>query len=80
MRHDGMRRVLTILRTLQSGGQYSLYGLADEHGVNPRTIRRDLELLSAVGYPICKAPESGDGPRGYWWIESARSATPHAKA
>ena len=40
--------------------------LAERHGTNVRTIRRDLEGLEAVGLPIVEEP--GDGKKKRWRV------------
>jgi predicted DNA-binding transcriptional regulator YafY len=52
-RHVGLQRVLRLAQQLQ-GARYvpSLIDLARETGVSTRTVRRDLELLEAVGWPL----------------------------
>lgn len=55
MRNSALVRVLKIMRTLD--GRHirpSLDGLASEHHVSTRTIRRDLEALAAAGVPVPK--------------------------
>lgn len=52
-RNEGLRRVLQLLRRLD-GLRYapSLQVLAEELAVNPRTVRRDLELLESCGLKV----------------------------
>lgn len=69
MRHDALRRVLRVLFTLEQGGRYTLYELAAEHQVCPRTIRRDLQALEAAGVPIAKSPDSGFCDERVWWVQ-----------
>ena len=57
MAQDGSRnaqlvRVLSILRDLDRLGGLDLYELARRHGTSVRTIRRDLEALEEVGFPL----------------------------
>ena len=65
-RNDGLMRVLTILRLLEARGRYRVDTLAEQFGVHVRTIRRDLEALQRVGYPITY--EDRDDGRRYWWL------------
>ena len=54
-RNEGIRRLLHLARRLEHAHYApSLVELAREFRVNPRTIRRDLELLEDVG---CHVPQ-----------------------
>lgn len=74
MRNAGLRRVLNLIAVLKDG-RHTLPELAQRFNVSERTIRRDLIALQEVGVPVCRTPDSDDGPRGVWWI---RDATPEA--
>ncbi|MFC3962450.1 helix-turn-helix transcriptional regulator [Nocardia jiangsuensis] len=45
-------RVLTLLGLLQQRRVWTGDELADRLGVTPRTVRRDVERLRAIGYPV----------------------------
>jgi biotin operon repressor len=49
---DTTGRLLSILSLLQSGGIWSGPQLAERLGVTVRTVRRDVERLRDLGYPI----------------------------
>ena len=59
-------RQWTILRELESSRRLTLDEMAEKTGVTIRTIRRDLEALQFVGFPIYD--EVYDGKR-YWLLE-----------
>ncbi|MCX5110939.1 YafY family transcriptional regulator [Streptomyces sp. NBC_00378] len=56
-------RVLTLLGLLQQRQVWTGPELADRLGVTPRTIRRDVERLRALGYPVHAAQGVGGGYR-----------------
>ncbi len=66
-RSEGLVRVLAMLRLLQGHRRYSLEELSMRFTVSTRTIRRDLDLLQRVGYPV-QHEERGDGGNGNWWL------------
>lgn len=68
-----MIRVLSLLRDLRRDGHVSIAEVAARYGVHTRTIRRDFAALQEVGYPICRAPESGPGDAGRWWLKGKRA-------
>src|SRR5918911_1367198 len=45
-------RLLELLSLLQARREWSGAELADRLGVGPRTIRRDMERLRRLGYPV----------------------------
>ena len=59
-------RQWTILRELESSRRLTIDEMAEKTGVTTRTIRRDLEALQLVGFPIYD--EVYDG-RKYWLLE-----------
>ncbi|MEU5219836.1 WYL domain-containing protein [Streptomyces sp. NPDC020807] len=56
-------RVLTLLGLLQQRRLWTGPELADRLGVTPRTVRRDVERLRALGYPVHAAQGVGGGYR-----------------
>lgn len=56
-------RVLTLLGLLQRRRVWRGPELADRLGVTPRTVRRDVERLRALGYPVHAAQGAGGGYR-----------------
>src|SRR4051812_45565134 len=60
-----MIRILSIIREMDRVDGVDLYELAERHGTNVRTIRRDFEAIEAVGLPLA---EEQDGKRKKWRI------------
>jgi predicted DNA-binding transcriptional regulator YafY len=56
-------RLLALLSLLQTRREWSGPELADRLEVGPRTIRRDVEKLRSLGYPIEAAPGIAGGYR-----------------
>jgi len=54
-------RVLQVLALLQSRPVWSGGELAERLGVTVRSIRRDVERLRSLGYPVNAAPGAGGG-------------------
>jgi len=54
-------RVLRLLSLLQSRRLWSGPDLADRLGVSARTLRRDVEHLRDLGYPVRARPGTGGG-------------------
>ncbi|WP_067170061.1 helix-turn-helix transcriptional regulator [Microtetraspora niveoalba] len=54
-------RVLTLLGLLQQRHLWTGPELADRLGVTPRTVRRDVERLRALGYPVRAVQGVGGG-------------------
>ncbi|MGW0803400.1 helix-turn-helix transcriptional regulator [Nonomuraea sp. NPDC002799] len=54
-------RVLTLLGLLQQRQIWTGPELADRLGVTPRTVRRDVERLRALGYPVHASQGLGGG-------------------
>jgi predicted DNA-binding transcriptional regulator YafY len=59
-------RQWTILRELESSRRLTIDEMAEKTGVTTRTIRRDLEALQFVGFPLYD--EVYDGKK-YWLLE-----------
>ncbi|MBO2462103.1 helix-turn-helix transcriptional regulator [Actinomadura violacea] len=56
-------RVLRLLGLLQARPSWTAAELAAELGVTDRSVRRDVERLRALGYPVHAAPGVGGGYR-----------------
>src|SRR3982751_5795814 len=54
-------RVLTLLGLLQQRPVWTGPELADRLGVTPRTVRRDVERLRTLGYPVQASQGVGGG-------------------
>lgn len=58
-----IERVLRLLALLQQRPSWTAGELGDELGVTDRTVRRDVERLRAVGYPVHATAGVGGGYR-----------------
>ena len=56
-------RLLALLSLLQLRREWTGHELADRLGVGPRTIRRDVDKLRSLGYPVEAAPGVAGGYR-----------------
>ncbi len=56
-------RLLSLLSLLQMRREWTGAELADRLGVGPRTIRRDVDKLRSLGYPVEAAPGVAGGYR-----------------
>ncbi|POX36818.1 DNA-binding transcriptional regulator [Streptomyces sp. Ru73] len=54
-------RLLRLLSLLQAHREWSGADLAERLGVTPRTVRRDIERLRELGYPVHSAPGTAGG-------------------
>ncbi|MET7763388.1 YafY family protein [Streptomyces sp. NPDC005336] len=54
-------RLLRLLSLLQAHREWSGADLADRLGVTPRTVRRDIDRLRELGYPVHSAPGTAGG-------------------
>ncbi|MER7397322.1 YafY family protein [Streptomyces sp. NPDC000151] len=54
-------RLLRLLSLLQAHREWSGADLAGRLGVTPRTVRRDIERLRELGYPVHSAPGTAGG-------------------
>ncbi|MEU4922544.1 YafY family protein [Streptomyces parvus] len=54
-------RLLRLLSLLQTHRDWSGADLADRLGVTPRTVRRDIDKLRELGYPVNAARGTGGG-------------------
>ncbi|WP_255952718.1 helix-turn-helix transcriptional regulator [Streptomyces odontomachi] len=60
---DTSARLLRLLSLLQAHREWPGQDLADRLGVTPRTVRRDVERLRELGYPVHASPGTGGGYR-----------------
>lgn len=65
-------RLLRLLSLLQSRREWSGRELAERLGVTERTLRRDIERLRALDYPVFSAT----GTFGGYWLASGRNLPP----
>ncbi|OXY96082.1 helix-turn-helix transcriptional regulator [Streptomyces diastatochromogenes] len=54
-------RLLRLLSMLQAHREWSGAELAERLGVTPRTVRRDVDRLRELGYPVNASPGTGGG-------------------
>lgn len=54
-------RLLRLLLVMQNGGRFTAADLAERLGVSPRTVLRDLEVLSGAGVPVFGVRGPGGG-------------------
>ncbi len=69
---DVSRRMLTLLSTLQDGQTWSGADLAARLGTSPRTLRRDVDRLRDLGYPVRAQP----GPGGHYRLVAGTAMPP----
>ncbi|MGH3824731.1 MAG: helix-turn-helix transcriptional regulator, partial [Pseudonocardiaceae bacterium] len=60
---DTSSRMLRLLSFLQNCRDWSGPRLAERLDVSPRTLRRDIERLRELGYPVRAIPGVGGGYR-----------------
>ncbi|MFJ3637486.1 helix-turn-helix transcriptional regulator [Streptomyces sp. NPDC090112] len=60
---DTSARLLRLLSLLQTRREWSGPELAERLGVTPRTVRRDVDRLRELGYPVNATPGTGGGYR-----------------
>src|SRR4051812_40508067 len=65
-------RMLTLLSLLQDGRAWPGAELADRLGTTPRTMRRDVDRLRELGYPV----ESARGPGGNYQLVAGQAMPP----
>ncbi|MGC9537833.1 helix-turn-helix transcriptional regulator [Streptomyces sp. UG1] len=58
---DTSARLLRLLSLLQAHREWSGADLAERLGVTPRTVRRDIDRLRELGYPVNASPGTGGG-------------------
>ncbi|MEU6893703.1 YafY family protein [Streptomyces sp. NPDC046557] len=54
-------RLLRLLSLLQAHREWTGPALAERLGVTPRTVRRDVDRLRELGYPVNASPGTGGG-------------------
>jgi predicted DNA-binding transcriptional regulator YafY len=69
---DPSRRMLALLSTLQDGRSWSGSDLAARLGTSPRTLRRDVDRLRELGYPVQARP----GPGGHYQLVAGTAMPP----
>ncbi|WP_394825780.1 helix-turn-helix transcriptional regulator [Pendulispora albinea] len=69
---DPSRRMLQLLSLLQSGRSWGGHDLAERLGVSARTLRRDMDRLKELGYPV----ETARGPEGYYRLTAGKAMPP----
>jgi predicted DNA-binding transcriptional regulator YafY len=70
--HDTPARLLNLLSLLQTPREWPGSELAERQGVSPRTIRRDVDRLRELGYPV----EATMGPTGGYRLVAGRAMPP----
>ncbi|GAA3142983.1 YafY family protein [Planomonospora alba] len=65
-------RMLRLLSLLQTGRRWSAEELASAMDATPRTLRRDIGHLRALGYPV----ESARGPGGHYRLVAGAALPP----
>ncbi|MFD6890528.1 helix-turn-helix transcriptional regulator [Streptomyces sp. NPDC059957] len=58
---DTSARLLRLLSLLQAHREWTGADLAGRLGVTPRTVRRDVDRLRELGYPVNASPGTGGG-------------------
>src|ERR687894_2591922 len=64
--------MLALLSTLQDGRSWSGADLASRLGTSPRTLRRDVDRLRELGYPVQARP----GPGGHYQLVAGTAMPP----
>jgi predicted DNA-binding transcriptional regulator YafY len=72
MTHEPARRMLELLSLLQDGRSRQAAELAGRLKVSPRTLRRDIDRLRDLGYPV----SSCRGPGGSYQLTAGRAMPP----
>lgn len=58
---DTSARLLRLLSLLQAHREWTGADLAERLGVTARTVRRDVDRLRELGYPVNASPGTGGG-------------------
>ncbi|USY22922.1 YafY family transcriptional regulator [Nocardiopsis exhalans] len=69
---DTSQRMLRLLSLLQNGRAWSGAELAGALGTSPRSMRRDIDRLRELGYPV----ESLRGPGGHYRLVAGNAVPP----
>ncbi|WP_232665783.1 helix-turn-helix transcriptional regulator [Pseudonocardia sp. TRM90224] len=69
---DVSRRTLQLLSLLQTGRGWAGAELAERLATSPRTLRRDVERLRGLGYPV----ETRPGPGGHYRLVAGTAMPP----
>ncbi|MEV4188175.1 HTH domain-containing protein, partial [Streptosporangium canum] len=69
---DTTARVLRLLSLLQAHREWPGPELAERLEVSPRTLRRDVERLRELGYPV----HATTGPAGGYRLEAGTAMPP----
>ncbi|WP_205857562.1 helix-turn-helix transcriptional regulator, partial [Phytoactinopolyspora endophytica] len=69
---DPSRRMLALLSALQSGQAFNGAELARKLTTSPRTLRRDVERLRELGYPV----QTQTGPGGFYRLVAGSAMPP----
>ncbi|MEU3024328.1 YafY family protein [Nocardiopsis alba] len=69
---DTGRRMLRLLSLLQNGRSWSGAALAEALDTSPRSLRRDIDRLRELGYPV----ESLRGPGGHYRLVAGNAVPP----
>lgn len=71
-RNGPSERMLRLLSLLQTGRSWPGTELAERVGTSPRTLRRDVDRLRELGYPVRSTP----GPGGSYRLVAGRAMPP----
>ena len=54
-------RLVSIILILLEQERIGAYALAEQFGVSPRTIYRDIDAINLAGIPVCSTPGVNGG-------------------
>lgn len=69
---DPSARMLELLSLLQNGRSWQAWELARRLDTSARTLRRDIDRLRTLGYPVSSSP----GPGGHYQLVAGRALPP----